>query len=189
MTKMQYRPRYWHATIILHVWWIKMKSLLRCHINELIWKYLCPKWAWRCWPIWPIYNTLGENAMLKIPVSLVNQNEIRVDLSYEWSHLIKSLMSMKTLTNMTWGFWSIWLICNTIKDNAMLQLSCKFGESKWNPYCFIMLTSSLGPNYVPNEQEDVDQYDPYAIPCKIMPCQSYPVSYVNQNVILVDLSC
>ena len=27
-----------------------------------------------------------------------------------------------------------------------------------------MLTSSSGTNYVPNEHEDVDQYDPYAIP-------------------------
>ena len=49
----------------------------------------------------------------------------------------------------------MWLICKTIKDNAMLQLSCKFGESKWNPYWVIMLTSSPGTNYVPNEQEDV----------------------------------
>ena len=25
-------------------------------------------------------------------------------------------------------------------------------------------------NYVPNEHEDVDQYDSYAVPSKIMPC-------------------
>ena len=31
-----------------------------------------------------------------------------------------------------------------------------------------MLTSSSGTNYVPNEHEDVDQYDPYAISSEIM---------------------
>ena len=33
-----------------------------------------------------------------------------------------------------------------------------------------MLTSSSGTNYVPNKHEDVDKYDSYAIPLKIMPC-------------------
>ena len=33
-----------------------------------------------------------------------------------------------------------------------------------------MLTSSPGTNYVPNEHEDVDEYDSYAIPSKKMPC-------------------
>ena len=52
-----------------------------------------------------------------------------------------------------------------------------------------MLTSSSGTNYVPNEHEGVDQYGSYAIPSKIMPCQSYPESLVNQNEIPVELSC
>ena len=47
---------------------------------------------------------------------------------------------------------------NTIWDNAMLKLSWKFGESKWYPYWVIVLTSSSGTNYVPNEHEGVDQY-------------------------------
>ena len=59
---------------------------------------------------------------------------------------------------------------NTIQDNAMLKPSWKFGEWKWNPCWVIVLTSSSGTNYVPNEHEDVDQYDSYAIPSKIMPC-------------------
>ena len=29
-------------------------------------------------------------------------------------------------------------------------------------------------NYVPNEHEDADQYDSYAIPSKLMTYQSYP---------------
>ena len=35
-----------------------------------------------------------------------------------------------------------------------------------------MLTSSSGTDYIPNEHEDIDQYDPYAIPSEIMPCSS-----------------
>ena len=51
----------------------------------------------------------------------------------------------------------------------MLKLSWKFGESKWYPYWVIVLTSSSGTNYVPNEHEDIDQYGPFTIPSKVMP--------------------
>ena len=44
----------------------------------------------------------------------------------------------------------------------MLKLFCKFGESKWNPYWVFVLTSASGNNYVPNEHEDIGQYDPNA---------------------------
>ena len=37
----------------------------------------------------------------------------------------------------------------------------KTGEPKLNPYSVIVLTSSSGTNYVPNEHEDNDQYDSY----------------------------
>ena len=47
--------------------------------------------------------------------------------------------------------------------------------------------SSSDTNYVPNEHEDADQYDSYAIPSKIMPYLSYPKSLVNQNEILIEL--
>ena len=40
----------------------------------------------------------------------------------------------------------------------MLKLSWKLGEPKWNPCWVIVLTSSSGTNYVPNEHEDIDQY-------------------------------
>ena len=52
----------------------------------------------------------------------------------------------------------------------MLKLSWKFGESKRYPYLVIVLTSSSGTNYVPNEHESVDQYGSFTIPSKIMPC-------------------
>ena len=39
---------------------------------------------------------------------------------------------------------------------AMLTISCKFGESKWNPNRLIAIMSSTGTNYVLNEHEDLD---------------------------------
>ena len=52
----------------------------------------------------------------------------------------------------------------------------------------IVLTSSSGTNYVPNEQEDGDQYGSFTIPSKIMPSYSYPENLVDQNEIPIDLS-
>ena len=49
----------------------------------------------------------------------------------------------------------------------MLKLSWTFGASKWYPYWVIVLTSSSGINYVPNEHEDVDQYGSFSIPSYI----------------------
>ena len=43
--------------------------------------------------------------------------------------------------------------------------------------------------YVPNEHEDVDQYDSFALPSVLMLYQSHPESLVNQNEILIELSC
>ena len=37
------------------------------------------------------------------------------------------------------------------QDNAMLNLSCKFGEWKWNPYWVTVLTSSSVTNQVLNK--------------------------------------
>ena len=68
----------------------------------------------------------------------------------------------------------------------MLQPSCKFGESEWNPYWFIVLTSSSNTNHVSNKHEDADQHSSFAISSKIMPYQSYPKSLVNQNEIPVN---
>ena len=50
----------------------------------------------------------------------------------------------------------------------MLQLYCKFGESIWNPYWLIVLTTSSDINYIRNEYGDADRYDPYAIPFEVM---------------------
>ena len=75
-----------------------------------------------------------------------------------------------------------------IPDNGMLQLSCKFDESKWNPYWVTMLMSSSGTDYFLNEHGDVDQYGPYAIPSEVMPCYSYAARLVNQFEIPIDSS-
>ena len=37
-------------------------------------------------------------------------------------------------------------------------------------YWVIMLRSSSGTNYVPNEHEDIDQYGSFTIPSEMMPC-------------------
>ena len=83
----------------------------------------------------------------------------------------------------------MWPKCNTIPDNAMLQLSSKFDESKWNPCWLIALANSTGTNHGLNKHEDFDQYGPYAIPSEVMPCYSYPTSLVNQTEIPIDLLC
>ena len=56
-------------------------------------------------------------------------------------------------------------------------------------YWVIMLRSSSGTNYVLKRHDDVDQYDLYTIPFKIIWCQSYPESLVNQNEIPIELLC
>ena len=71
----------------------------------------------------------------------------------------------------------------------MLELSWKFGESKWNPCWVIVLTSSSGTNYVPNEHEDIYQYGSFTIPSELVLYQSHPESLVNQNEILIELLC
>ena len=71
----------------------------------------------------------------------------------------------------------------------MLKPSWKFGESKWCRYWVIVLTSSSGTNYVPNEHEGVDQYGSCSIPSELVLYQSHFESLVNQNEILIELSC
>ena len=63
---------------------------------------------------------------------------------------------MKMLANMVhiWG-------------DAMLQVSCKFAWSIWNPYWLIVLMSSSESDYVPNEHEDVDKYGYHLRKCHV----------------------
>ena len=56
-------------------------------------------------------------------------------------------------------------------------------------YCVIVLTSSSGTNYVPNEHEGVEQYGSFSIPYEWVLYQSHPESLVNENKIPVELSC
>ena len=70
----------------------------------------------------------------------------------------------------------------------MLKPSWKFGEWKWNPCWVIVLTSSSGTNYVPNEHEDIDQYGSFTIPSELVLYQSHPESLVNHNEILIELT-
>ena len=63
----------------------------------------------------------------------------------------------------------------------MLQLSCKFDESKWNPYLVIVLAISSGTNYVLNEHEYIHQYGSYATQSELMSCNSN-VAHVQYNL-------
>ena len=114
------------------------------------------------------------------PASLENQNPCWLNLLRNSFDTLTTLMSMKILISMVHLQYH-W-------ENAMSQLSCKFGESKWNPYSPILLTSSSNTNYVPNEHAHFDQYDPFD-PSDIMICSIYPESMVNQHEIPVDLMC
>ena len=95
------------------------------------------------------------------PGSLENQIEILIELSYWRTHLALSMPFpiMEIMASITYTQYQY----NTILDNAMLQLSCRFGESKCHSYWVTMLTNSSGTNHVPNKHEDFDQCDPYAI--------------------------
>ena len=55
----------------------------------------------------------------------------------------------------------------------MLKLSWKFGESKLYPYWVIVLSSSSGTNYVPNEHEGVDQYGSFSISSELVLYESH----------------
>ena len=80
-------------------------------------------------------------------------------------------------------------IPSLIRDNIVIQLSCKFQESNWNPDWVIALMSSFETNYILNDDKDLDQYDRYSMPSQIMACYSYPENLMNQNEILIELPC
>ena len=73
------------------------------------------------------------------------------------------------------------------QNNARLKLSCKFVESKCNPYWDVTLTTSHSTNYVINEHLDFSQDDPYVIPSEMVLWYSYSASFKNQTEMLIDL--
>ena len=74
-------------------------------------------------------------------------------------------------------------------DDTMLQLSCRFGESNWNPDWVIAPMNSFGTNHVLNDHEDLGPYDLYAMPSQIMLCYTCAASLVNQNEIYIESPC
>ena len=78
-----------------------------------------------------------------------------------WSELTKSCTT--STMNFHMAYFS-----RIPQNNPRLKLSCKFGESKCNPYWHITLMTSHGMNYVLNEHLDFGQHDPYAIPSVII---------------------
>ena len=98
--------------------------------------------------------------------------------------VILLISSAVTNYERTRRYWPIWAICDTTRPNAMLKPSCKFGESTYNPCRVIISTSSSGTNYVLNMHEDIDQYNQYIIPPRLILCYIYTASFVNQSEIL-----
>ena len=70
----------------------------------------------------------------------------------------------------------------------VLQLSCKYGELKWNPCWVTVLMGSSGTNYLHTEHEDFDQYGPYAITSELMSCCSYESNWNPNSVIMLTSS-
>ena len=139
--------------------------------------------AWRFWPIWLIYNTIWDNAISKPAwkfgepkwnpywaiVLTSSSGTNHVLNKHEASNIGFIMVHGLNEGQQAWRFWPMWLIYNTIWDNAISKPSWKFGEPKWNPYWVIMLTSSSGTNCVLNEHEYVDKYGSFAIPSEIVP--------------------
>ena len=75
------------------------------------------------------------------------------------------------------------------QNNVRSKLSCKFGESKCNSYWDITMKTSHGMNYVLNEHLDLSQHVPYAILSETMLYYRYSASLMNQNEILIELTC
>ena len=117
-------------------------------------------------------------------ISLENKNTLETCKNPRptsgWSELTKSYTTSTMNFHMAYFSW-------IPKNNARLKLSCKFGESKCNPYWHITLTTSYGMNHVLNEHKDFDQFGSFTIPSEIVLYQSHPESLVNQNEILSEL--
>ena len=98
-------------------------------------------------------------ACYSYPACLINPNEIIIELPCQRIHLarIMSFMSIKMLSNMAYMQYHLrW--CHI---TAILQV---WWTNLKSPLTHHELMSSSDSNFVHNEHEDVDQYDPYAIP-------------------------
>ena len=135
-------------------------------------------------PTWHICNIISNNIVIQLLWKFQESN-----WNPDWFIALMDSIDTNYIFTNNKKSWPIWPKCNTIPDNAMLQLSWKFGLSKWYPYWVNMLASSSGTKYVLNEHEDVGQYGPYVILSEVIPCYRYPASLLDQFEILIDSSC
>ena len=105
-----------------------------------------------------------------------------------WVIMLTNLLGTDKVLNELKKCWLIWSTCDTISDNAMLQLCCKCGESKWSSHWFVMLMSSSDSNNVLNEQEDFDHVSIAKSP-KIMSCYQYGPCKIIWDNAMFQLSC
>ena len=134
----------------------------RQHVPYLSMQFYCKvmaEWPWR-------YMSRSKVIMLDTPSDASDQ------LCLIWKESIQNYRSYRADTE-----------CGT--DRRTDRRTDRWTE--WNQYIPPTTSLCVGYNYVLNAHEDFDQYGSFAIPSKIMPCYSYPASWVNQNEI--DLLC
>ena len=98
-----------------------------------------------------LYQLFLENTNIKLaPDQIDDKNALETWKNPRptagWSELPKSCPTSTMNFHMAYISW-------IPQHNARLKLSCKFGESKCNPYWHITLTTSHGMNYVLNEHQ------------------------------------
>ena len=139
---MQYHPRSYHDTAILHVSWMKVISWLNCRVNEIF----ATNYVIRRNKDFDQYGPYAISAKL-IPccshsTSLISQNAIFIVIasSFGTNCILDTNYVLQILFNMV----------HTQHDTRLCHINifCKFGESKCNPYCVIVLTSESRTNYV-----------------------------------------
>ena len=90
-------------------------------------------------PTWHICNIISDNIVIQLIWKFQESN-----WNPDWFIALMDSFDTNYIFTNNKKSWPIWPKCNTIPDNAMLQLSWKFGWSKWYPYWVNMLASHLG---------------------------------------------
>ena len=83
-------------------------------------------------------------------------------------------------------WWNIFILCNTIQDNAMFQLPCNQLSFKMKSVLNKHTKELICANYVLSNHDVIEQHDPYAISSGLMPCCIYSAGLVNHNAIAIE---
>ena len=183
----------WKITVTLQTCCVKPRTLRHFHPTECVSLRTTTKTPER-WPsksitelnnIFDIGYKLNHFPPMFLIFSMTNKNMLEACKNSRptsgWSELPKSCKISTMNFHMVYFSW-------IPQNDARLKLSCKFGDSKCNPYWGIAVTSH-GTNYVFNEHLKFSQHDPYAIPSEIISWYKYmySASFKNQTEPLIEL--